>query len=130
MRGYAPTEIPEDGCFGLGALVADAVGLHDVLGGDGRAVLIGSDWGAEVACGAAAFAPDRWRPQDRRPDVRASYGYLTIIFPNGPWFPPSGSLSAPSAFVPTRQWCGCGTWLMVWPPPSDYGLDRRPYAAV
>src|SRR5271154_1566730 len=61
MRGYAPTEIPEDGCFGLGALVADAVGLHDVLGGDDRAVLIGSDWGAEVAYGAAAFAPDRWR---------------------------------------------------------------------
>lgn len=61
MRGYAPTEILEDGCFGLGALVADAVGLHDVLGGDDRAVLIGSDWGAEVAYGAAAFAPDRWR---------------------------------------------------------------------
>jgi len=61
MRGYAPTEIPEDGCFGLGALVADAVGLHDVLGGDGQAVLVGSDWGAEVAYGAAAFAPDRWR---------------------------------------------------------------------
>lgn len=61
MRGYAPTEIPEDGCFGLGALVADAVGLHDVLGGDDRAVLVGSDWGAEVAYGAAAFAPDRWR---------------------------------------------------------------------
>ena len=61
MRGYAPTDIPEDGCFGLGALVADAVGLHDVLGGDDRAVLVGSDWGAEVAYGAAAFAPDRWR---------------------------------------------------------------------
>ena len=61
MRGYAPTGIPEDGCFGLGALVADAVGLHDVLGGDDRAVLVGSDWGAEVAYGAAAFAPDRWR---------------------------------------------------------------------
>jgi len=26
-----------------------------------------------------------WRPQDRRPDVRASYAYLTIIFPNEPW---------------------------------------------
>jgi pimeloyl-ACP methyl ester carboxylesterase len=61
MRGYAPTDIPEDGCFGLGALVADAVGLHDVLGGDDRAVLVGSDWGAEAAYGAAAFAPDRWR---------------------------------------------------------------------
>jgi pimeloyl-ACP methyl ester carboxylesterase len=61
MRGYAPTGIPEDGGYGLGALVADAVGLHDVLGGDERAVLIGSDWGAETAYGAAAFAPDRWR---------------------------------------------------------------------
>jgi pimeloyl-ACP methyl ester carboxylesterase len=61
MRGYAPTGIPADGCFGLGALVADAVALHDALGGDDRAVLIGSDWGAETAYGAAAFAPDRWR---------------------------------------------------------------------
>jgi pimeloyl-ACP methyl ester carboxylesterase len=61
MRGYAPTEIPADGCFGVGALVADAVGLHDALGGDDRAVLIGHDWGAEAAYGAAAFASDRWR---------------------------------------------------------------------
>jgi pimeloyl-ACP methyl ester carboxylesterase len=61
MRGYAPTGIPADGCFGLGALVADAVRLHDVLGGDDQAVLIGSDWGAETAYGAAAFAPERWR---------------------------------------------------------------------
>jgi pimeloyl-ACP methyl ester carboxylesterase len=61
MRGYAPTGIPADGCFGLGALVADAVGLHDALDGDDRAVLIGSDWGAEAAYGAAAFAPGRWR---------------------------------------------------------------------
>jgi pimeloyl-ACP methyl ester carboxylesterase len=61
MRGYAPTEIPEDGCYGLGALIADAIGLHDALGGDDRAVLVGNDWGAETAYGAAAFAPDRWR---------------------------------------------------------------------
>jgi len=61
MRGYAPTDIPADGCFRPGALVADAVGLHDALGGDDRAVLIGHDWGAEMAYGAAAFAPDRWR---------------------------------------------------------------------
>ncbi len=61
MRGYAPTGIPADGCFGLGALVADAVGLHEALGGNDRAILIGSDWGAEAAYGAAAFAPDHWR---------------------------------------------------------------------
>jgi pimeloyl-ACP methyl ester carboxylesterase len=61
MRGYAPTAIPDDGGFGIGALVADAVGLHEALDGDGQAVLIGHDWGAEAAYGAAAFAPARWQ---------------------------------------------------------------------
>ena len=45
----------------VGALVADAVALHEVLGGDEQAVLIGSDWGAETGYGAAAVAPGRWR---------------------------------------------------------------------
>ena len=61
MRGYAPTAVPADGAYGLGALIADAVALHEVLGGGGDAVLIGHDWGAETAYGAAAHAPDRWR---------------------------------------------------------------------
>jgi pimeloyl-ACP methyl ester carboxylesterase len=61
MRGYAPSAIPGDGDYRIGALVADAVALHQVLGGDGDAVLIGHDWGAETAYGAAAHAPDRWR---------------------------------------------------------------------
>jgi pimeloyl-ACP methyl ester carboxylesterase len=61
MRGYAPTAVPADGACQLGALIADAVALHEVLGGDADAVLIGHDWGAEAAYGAAAHAPDRWR---------------------------------------------------------------------
>jgi pimeloyl-ACP methyl ester carboxylesterase len=61
MRGYAPTAVPADGAYQVGALVADVVALHEVLGGDGNAVLIGHDWGAEAAYGAAAFAPERWR---------------------------------------------------------------------
>ena len=61
LRGYAPTAVPDDAGDGLGALVADAVALHQALDGDGDAVLIGHDWGAEAADGAAAFAPDRWR---------------------------------------------------------------------
>jgi len=61
MRGYAPTAVPADGCYQIGALVADAVALHQALDGDDQAVLIGHDWGAEVAYGAAAHAPDRWR---------------------------------------------------------------------
>jgi pimeloyl-ACP methyl ester carboxylesterase len=58
MCGYAPTAVPAEGAHHLGALVADAVALHEVLGGDANAVLIGHDWGAEAAYGAAAFAPD------------------------------------------------------------------------
>jgi pimeloyl-ACP methyl ester carboxylesterase len=53
--------IPADGAYQVGALVADAVALHQVLGGDKDAVLIGHDFGAEAAYGAAAYAPDRWR---------------------------------------------------------------------
>jgi pimeloyl-ACP methyl ester carboxylesterase len=61
MRGYAPTAVPADECYTEGALVADVVALHEVLGGDDQAVLVGHDWGAEAAYGAAAFAPQRFR---------------------------------------------------------------------
>lgn len=61
MRGYAPTAVPADGAYELGALIADAVALHEALDGDCDAVLIGHDWGAETTYGAAACAPDRWR---------------------------------------------------------------------
>lgn len=60
-RGYAPTEVPADGAYQQGALVADACALHETLGGDGRAVLVGHDWGAAAAYGASAYQPGRWR---------------------------------------------------------------------
>ncbi|WP_067814445.1 alpha/beta fold hydrolase [Actinomadura kijaniata] len=61
MRGYAPTRVPEDGAFQTGALAADAVALHEALGGDGNAVIIGHDWGAFATYGATAHSPGRWR---------------------------------------------------------------------
>ena len=61
MRGYAPSGLAPGGAYGVGELAADALALHDALGGDERALLIGSDWGAEAAYAAAAGAPDRWR---------------------------------------------------------------------
>ena len=61
MRGYAPTAVPDDGRYSIGTLADDAIALHEVLGGDGHAVLIGHDWGAEAAYTAAVAAPDRWR---------------------------------------------------------------------
>ena len=59
-RGYAPTGVPSDGVYQTGALAADANALHDALGGDGDAVIIGHDWGAVAAYGAAAHEPHRW----------------------------------------------------------------------
>ena len=61
MRGYAPTAVPVDGCYQTAALSADAVALHDALGGTSEAVIIGHDWGAPATYGAALLAPERWR---------------------------------------------------------------------
>ena len=60
LRGYAPTAVPTDGRLQNGALVRDANGLHDALGGDGDAVIVGHDWGAIAATGAAVHAAERW----------------------------------------------------------------------
>lgn len=60
-RGYAPTSVAPDGMYQTGALSADANALHAALGGDGDAVIIGHDWGAPSAYGAAASAPERWK---------------------------------------------------------------------
>lgn len=61
LRGYAPTAIPPDGRYQYGAVVADATALHEALGGDGEAVIIGHDWGAIATYGAVAYDPARWR---------------------------------------------------------------------
>lgn len=61
QRGYAPSGVPDDGVLQSGALSMDAIALHDALGGDERAVLVGHDWGAATVYGAAGHAPERWR---------------------------------------------------------------------
>ncbi len=61
LRGYAPTQIPVDGHYQIGAVVRDANALHEALGGGDDAVIIGHDWGALATYGAVAHQPDRWR---------------------------------------------------------------------
>lgn len=61
MRGYAPSEVPSDGRYQSGVLGQDANALHEALGGDADAVVIGHDWGALAVYGAAGTAPARWR---------------------------------------------------------------------
>jgi pimeloyl-ACP methyl ester carboxylesterase len=60
LRGYAPTDLDPKGRYQTGAAVADAVALHEAFGADSSSVLIGHDWGALIANGAAAYEPERW----------------------------------------------------------------------
>jgi pimeloyl-ACP methyl ester carboxylesterase len=61
MRGYAPTAVPADGRYQTAVLGLDACALHDALGGDADAVIIGHDWGAMATYVAANHEPDRWK---------------------------------------------------------------------
>lgn len=61
QRGYAPTQVPPDGCYQTGALGVDANALHEALGGNGDAIIIGHDWGATGTHAAAVLEPNRWR---------------------------------------------------------------------
>ncbi len=60
IRGFAPSAVPPKGREHMTDLVADANALHEALGGDGRAVLVGHDFGAATAWAAAVQAPHRW----------------------------------------------------------------------
>ena len=55
-RGYAPTGIPADGDYHIGALMYDAIALHRELGGGSDAAVIGHDWGGMTASALAAHA--------------------------------------------------------------------------
>src|SRR4051794_26327861 len=60
-RGYAPTDVPASNDYDIGTLAADVNALHDALGGDEDAALVGHDWGAITAYRAGQEAPRRWR---------------------------------------------------------------------
>lgn len=57
MRGYAPSSIPSDGDYHVGALMDDALRVRSAAGGSEQDVVIGHDWGAMTATGLAAM-PD------------------------------------------------------------------------
>lgn len=59
-RGYAPSSVAPDGLYQSGVRGRDVCRLHEVLGGDGDAVLIGHDFGASTANIASVKEPDRW----------------------------------------------------------------------
>ena len=84
LRGYAPSGIPADGDYSVRALVADAVALHELLGGGPDAVLVGHDWGAITT---NAVAGDPGSPYERH--VSLSVPPFSSMNPSrdtlGPW---------------------------------------------
>lgn len=61
QRGYGQTDAPGDiEAYTLLHLIGDLVGLLDTLGEE-QAVIVGHDWGANVAWNAALLRPDRFR---------------------------------------------------------------------
>ena len=61
MRGYHPTGLAPDGRYQSATLALDALALVEALSPDGTAALVGHDWGAMAACGAAILHPERVR---------------------------------------------------------------------
>ena len=76
MRGYAPSTIPSDGSYHIGAVMDDALQVLKAVGPTGRDVVIGHDWGAGAAWGLAAAPESRF--------ARA----VVMSFPVGPMFRP------------------------------------------
>ncbi|MCW1959258.1 MAG: alpha/beta fold hydrolase [Mycobacterium sp.] len=61
MRGYAPSSLPRDHSFHIGALMDDALRVRDAAGPSHDDVVIGHDWGAVVATGLAALPDSPFR---------------------------------------------------------------------
>lgn len=59
LRGYAPTDVPLEGPFQTAVLAKDAIALIDALSPSEPAAIVGHDWGALAAYGAAILAPHR-----------------------------------------------------------------------
>ena len=61
MRGYAPSGLPSDRAYHLGAIMHDALQVHQAAGPTPDDVVIGHDWGAMVATGLAAMPKSPFR---------------------------------------------------------------------
>ena len=84
LRGYAPSAIPADHDYSVRSLLADAIALHGLLGGDADTPLVGHDWGAITT---NAVAADPASPYARH--VSLAVPPFTAMSPTratlGPW---------------------------------------------
>lgn len=57
-RGYAPSSLAYDDDYSLGSLLSDVVAIYRAVDGDGRAVIVGHDWGGAIASAMASAHPE------------------------------------------------------------------------
>ena len=67
MRGYAPSSLPSDGSYHVGALMDDALRVLEAAGPTGRDVFIGHDWGAIAGPGSRRCPTARSRRRSSCP---------------------------------------------------------------
>lgn len=89
LRGYGQTDQPTDlAAYTLLHLVGDLVGLLEALG-EPQAILIGHDWGANVA----------WQAALMRPDL-----FPALVTMSVPYIPRSSLHGARATLRPTQSW--------------------------
>ncbi len=96
LRGYHPETIVPGLGYGREQISADPIRLLDALG-EQSAVLVGHDWGAAIAYGAATSSPKRVRavcavaiphPNTIKPSLSLLWParhFVTLALPTGPW---------------------------------------------
>jgi pimeloyl-ACP methyl ester carboxylesterase len=110
-RGYAPTGLAPDDRYRVSDQAADLLALHEALGGDERAALVGHDWGAVAT----------WQISSSDPGRFASLVAMSV--------PPPGAIVEPlrsprTLPVAARQLRMSWYFLLNQLPESERSLDR------
>jgi len=111
LRGYEPSSIPADGDYTMETIATDILGVIDRLD-TGPVHLVGHDWGAAVACVAAAGAPER-------------FNSLTVMA-----VPHAGRFAREGLRIPKQlrlSWY-MGFFNIPWL--SDWAVSRKEYAFI
>jgi pimeloyl-ACP methyl ester carboxylesterase len=131
MRGYDPSAVPEHDAD-QETLARDPLGLIEALGAP-DAIVIGHDWGASAAYGAAALGPDRVKklfvigiphPATLKPSLKKLWGvrhFAAYKLPGAPnRFARHDFAALPASY---RRWSP--TWN---PDPSEFDAVRASFA--
>lgn len=131
-RGYSPTAVPSDGLYQAGVLGVDANHLHEALGGNDQAVIIGHDWGAMGAYAATGLEPQRWRRAVAAavlPGPSAAEAFFTYDQLKLSWYMFFQLSEMADMFVPMANFDFISRLWADWSPGFDQSDDVARFAA-